>query len=127
MEKAVAALEEEKAHNQCMRMGPKAHILNFPIAQHTLMNVVAFGTDEGEWQHEKMTASATKEEVMKVFEDWAPPRALSPVCWRTRLTNGQFSIRMTIQQHRTLAGESVLLETPHTLPPHIMEQVQVSA
>lgn len=72
MDKAVAALGEDKAHNQCMHMGPKAHILNFPIAQHTLMNVVAFGTDEGEWEHEKMTAPATKEEVMKVFEDWAP-------------------------------------------------------
>ena len=72
MDKAVAALGEEKAHNQCMHMGPKAHILNFPIAQHTLMNVVAFGTDEGDWKHEKMTAPATKEEVMNVFKDWAP-------------------------------------------------------
>ena len=72
MENAVAALGEEKAKNQCMHMGPKAHVLNFPIAQHTLMNVVAFATDDGEWLHEKMTAPATRKEVMDVFQDWGP-------------------------------------------------------
>ncbi|KAI1502216.1 hypothetical protein F5X99DRAFT_427610 [Biscogniauxia marginata] len=72
MDKAVAALGEEKALNQCMHMGPKGHVLNFPVAQHTLMNVVAFATDEGEWRHEKMTAPATKQEVMKHFQGWGP-------------------------------------------------------
>lgn len=71
MDKAVAALGEEKAHNQCMHMGPRAHVLNFPIAQHTLINVVAFA-DEDEWPHEKMTTPATKQEVMEVFKDWNP-------------------------------------------------------
>ena len=72
MDRAVAALGEEKAHTQCMHMGPRAHVLNFPIAQHTLINVVAFATEEGEWPHEKLTAPATKEEVMEVFKDWNP-------------------------------------------------------
>ena len=72
MDRAVAALGEEKAHNQCMHMGPRAHVLNFPIAQHTLINVVAFATEEGEWPHEKMTAPATKQEVVEVFKDWNP-------------------------------------------------------
>ena len=72
MDRAVAALGEEKAHNQCMHMGPRAHVLNFPIAQHNLINVVAFATEEGEWPHEKLTAPATKQEVMEVFKDWNP-------------------------------------------------------
>ena len=72
MDRAVAALGEEKAHKMCMHMGPRAHVLNFPIAQHTLINVVAFATEEGEWPHEKLTAPATKDEVMEVFKDWNP-------------------------------------------------------
>lgn len=72
MDKAVAALGLEKTQNQCMHMGPKAHVLNFPVAQHTFMNVVAFATDEGEWRHEKLAVPATKQEVMKHFEDWGP-------------------------------------------------------
>ncbi|KAF3055965.1 Salicylate hydroxylase [Daldinia childiae] len=72
MDKALAALGEEKALNQCMHMGPKGHILNFPVAQHTLMNVVAFADDEGEWPHEKLTAPATREEVVRYFEGWGP-------------------------------------------------------
>ncbi|KAI1412832.1 hypothetical protein F5Y13DRAFT_199685 [Hypoxylon sp. FL1857] len=72
MDKALAALGEEKALNQCMHMGPKGHVLNFPVAQHTLMNVVAFADDDGEWPYEKMTAPATKEEVVKYFEGWGP-------------------------------------------------------
>ncbi|OTB00240.1 hypothetical protein M426DRAFT_15700 [Hypoxylon sp. CI-4A] len=72
MEKALPALGEEKALNQCMHMGPKGHVLNFPVAQHTLLNVVAFVDDEDEWTHEKMTAPASKEEVVKYFQSWGP-------------------------------------------------------
>lgn len=71
MDKAVAALGPEKAHNQCMHMGPRAHVLNFPIAQHTLINVVAFA-DEAEWPHEKMTAPVSRQEIMEVFKEWNP-------------------------------------------------------
>ena len=71
MDKAIAALGEEKARDECMHIGPGAHVVNFPIAQHTLINVVAF-TTEDEWRHEKLTTTATKQEVMEVFKDWAP-------------------------------------------------------
>ena len=71
MDKAVAALGTEKAHNQCMHMGPNAHVLNFPIAQHTLINVVAFA-DEAAWPHEKLTAPVSRQEIMAVFKDWNP-------------------------------------------------------
>ena len=71
MDKAMAALGEEKAHNQGMHMGPEAHILSFPVAQHTLINVVAFA-DEVEWPHEKMTKLATGQELVEIFKDWNP-------------------------------------------------------
>ena len=71
MDKAVAALGEEKAHNHSMRIGPRAHVVTFPIAQHTLINVVAFATQD-EWPHEKLTTPATRHEVTEVFKDWNP-------------------------------------------------------
>lgn len=46
MDKAVATLGLEKARNQCMHIGSRAHVLNFLIAQQTLMNIVAFADQE---------------------------------------------------------------------------------
>ena len=71
MDKAVAALGEDKAHSRCARVGPQAHIVTFPIAQQTLINVVAFATQD-EWPHEKLTTPATRQEVMEVYKDWNP-------------------------------------------------------
>ena len=45
MAAAESALGESKAHNHCMNTGPGAHILSYPIAQHTLLNVVIFLSD----------------------------------------------------------------------------------
>ncbi|KAL2167890.1 hypothetical protein VTG60DRAFT_677 [Thermothelomyces hinnuleus] len=72
MERAVEALGETKAHNQCMHMGPRGHVLNFPIAQHTLMNVVAFVTQDTWPQQDKLTAPATRQEVVDAFAEWNP-------------------------------------------------------
>jgi salicylate hydroxylase len=72
MDRAVAALGKDKAHNQCMHTGPGAHLLTFPVAQHTLMNVVAFAPAPGPWTHERMVAPATADEVRAVFAGWRP-------------------------------------------------------
>ena len=73
MDKAVEALGHYKAHNQHMHMGPEAHVLNFPVAGHTLMNVVAFVTDPNDWSSQgKMTAPATRDEVVTAFAKWGP-------------------------------------------------------
>ncbi|RAL09582.1 FAD/NAD(P)-binding domain-containing protein [Aspergillus homomorphus CBS 101889] len=73
MESAVAALGKERAFNQCMHMGPRAHVLNFPVAMHTMMNVVAFVHDPGDWPLEgKMDAPARRDEVVAAFADWGP-------------------------------------------------------
>jgi salicylate hydroxylase len=73
MDKAVEALGDYKAKNQHMHIGPKAHVLHFPVAGQTLMNVVAFVTDLGEWNDdEKMVEPAYRSDVQAAFEDWAP-------------------------------------------------------
>ncbi|KAI9879286.1 MAG: hypothetical protein M1830_009016 [Pleopsidium flavum] len=73
MDKAVDALGDYKARNQHMHMGPGAHVLHFPVAGHTLMNVVAFVTDPHDWcDNEKMTAPATRVEVEEAFAKWGP-------------------------------------------------------
>ncbi|AEO64816.1 uncharacterized protein THITE_2142620 [Thermothielavioides terrestris NRRL 8126] len=72
MERAVATLGKDKAHNQCMHTGPGAHLLNFPVAQHTLMNVVAFAPAPGDWVHERMVAPAGEDELPAAFAGWRP-------------------------------------------------------
>ncbi|KAI0134359.1 hypothetical protein BJ170DRAFT_716867 [Xylariales sp. AK1849] len=72
MERAVAALGKDKAHNQCMHTGRDAHLLTFPVAQHTLMNVVAFAPAPEGWPHERMVAPATGDEVRAFFSGWRP-------------------------------------------------------
>lgn len=72
MDRAVAVLGEEKAHNQCMHTGPNAHVLNFPVGQHKFMNVVAFVT-EAEWPHgDTLVAPSTRQELVAAFKDWNP-------------------------------------------------------
>lgn len=73
MPAAISALGPYKARNQHMHIGPGAHVLHFPVAGHTLINVVAFASDPNDWpDDEKMTAPAKREDVEKVFEDWGP-------------------------------------------------------
>ncbi|KAL7952657.1 hypothetical protein V8C34DRAFT_298860 [Trichoderma compactum] len=54
MDKAIAAIGEEKAQNRFMFIGKGGHVLTFPVANGDVMNVVAFSTTksgvwEGEW------------------------------------------------------------------------------
>ena len=70
---AKAALGSELPYNQCMHMGPKSHVLNFPVAMHTMMNVVAFVEDPDSWPSDgKMDAAASRDEVVAAFSDWGP-------------------------------------------------------
>lgn len=72
MEHAIETLGREKAMNQCMHMGPKAHVLNFPVAMHTMINVVAFVDDPNDWPVEEMSVIASREEVTEAFSNWNP-------------------------------------------------------
>ena len=73
MEQAEAALGRNRARNQHMHIGPEKHLLHFPVADQTLMNVVAFLADPSDWpRSEKMAVPAGKAEVVKAFANWGP-------------------------------------------------------
>ncbi|OGM44268.1 salicylate 1-monooxygenase SalA, partial [Aspergillus bombycis] len=73
MEEATARLGHYRAHNQHMYGGPNAHVLHFPVAKQTLMNVVAFVTDPNDWPLDRsMSQLATKDEVAGAFAVWGP-------------------------------------------------------
>ncbi|KAL4986120.1 hypothetical protein BDW68DRAFT_179122 [Aspergillus falconensis] len=72
MDDAVAVLGRDRAWNQCMHMGPKAHLLHFPVAQHTMINVVAFVDDPLEWPVEEMSVVTSRAEAAEAFANWNP-------------------------------------------------------
>ena len=69
MDKAYAALGQEKTDTRHMYLGPDAHALTFPVAGGKLLNVVAFVTDPSSWPDgEKFTLPASKTDAVKAFE-----------------------------------------------------------
>ena len=73
MEEATARLGHYRAHNQHMYGGPNAHVLHFPVAKQTLVNVAAFVTDPNDWPLDRsMSQLAMKDEVAGAFADWGP-------------------------------------------------------
>jgi salicylate hydroxylase len=71
MDKALPTLGEEKVNTRFMHLGQDAHALTFPVAGGTLMNVVAFVTDPGEWPYpDKLSAPADKNEAMAHFSEF---------------------------------------------------------
>lgn len=72
MENAEATLGNYKAHHQHMHMGPDAHVLHFAVADHKLMNVVAFVADTGEWTHATLSQPAIKSEATEPFKNFGP-------------------------------------------------------
>lgn len=63
-----------------MHIGPRRHVLHFPVADQTLLNVVAFDTDPNPWVEEKnktagaqLVSSATRDEIVKAFDTWSKP------------------------------------------------------
>lgn len=68
MDKAYAALGQEKTETRHMYLGPDAHALTFPVAGGKLLNVVAFVTDTDQWpDSEKFTLPASKADAVKAF------------------------------------------------------------
>jgi 2-polyprenyl-6-methoxyphenol hydroxylase-like FAD-dependent oxidoreductase len=74
MPAARAAIGDFKTSNRIMHCGPHAHALTFPVAAGTLLNVVAFVTDPGEWSAPdgKLTAPASKSEATQAFAAFSP-------------------------------------------------------
>jgi len=73
MENAIKAIGEAKSLTRYMHLGPGCHVLTFPVAMCTMLNVVAFVTDPGDWpSHDKITLPATKEEALEHFTSFGP-------------------------------------------------------
>lgn len=74
MDRARAALGDDKASTRFMHLGPDAHALTFPVAMGTFMNVVAFVTDAKDWDAEggKFTAPATRDDAVGAFAGFGP-------------------------------------------------------
>lgn len=73
MEKARKALGDDKSSTRYMHLGHNAHALTFPVAMGTMLNVVAFVTDPGDWpSKEQLTLPANKQEDISYFTDFGP-------------------------------------------------------
>lgn len=65
-------LEAYKANDQCMHVGPGAHVLTYPVGDN-MLNVVIFITDRKEWlDGQRMTNAGRREEVQAALKDWGP-------------------------------------------------------
>ena len=73
MENAIKALGEARAKYFTIHAGPGAHMLHYPVANETMVNVVAFVSDTEDWTDRKnLVKPATRTEMEKVFEKWNP-------------------------------------------------------
>ena len=73
MDKALQVLGQHKGTNQYMHIGPGAHLIHYPIANNTVVNVTAFVTDLNEWADStRLVEPAFKRDVEAVFADWNP-------------------------------------------------------
>ncbi|KAI1380100.1 FAD/NAD(P)-binding domain-containing protein [Hypoxylon crocopeplum] len=62
---AESILGQSKAHNHCMHTGPGAHLLSYPIAQHTLLNTVLFLSGNG-------SPVTHRGEIVSRLSSWRP-------------------------------------------------------
>ncbi|KAK7992243.1 FAD/NAD(P)-binding domain-containing protein [Apiospora saccharicola] len=72
MERAEKALGRHIARRQHMHVGPGAHMLHFPLANQTMLNIVAFADEPADWPHgsQNMVTSGTRQEVEATFARW---------------------------------------------------------
>jgi salicylate hydroxylase len=69
MEKAIAAVGEDKARHRQMYFGHHRHMLTFGIAKGTMMNIVAFHSIEG-WENSSLVLPRTTEDFLRDFDGW---------------------------------------------------------
>ncbi|KAI0017063.1 mannitol 1-phosphate dehydrogenase 2 [Xylariomycetidae sp. FL0641] len=71
MARAVAAVGAARARHSTLYLGYHGHIITFPIAHGTIMNVVAFRSRDA-WTSPDWVVRATKEEMLADYEAWGP-------------------------------------------------------
>ncbi|KAI8961032.1 FAD/NAD(P)-binding domain-containing protein [Daldinia sp. FL1419] len=73
MEKVIETLGEWKARNQHIHIGPNAHVVQYPVANQTMVNVTAFISDTKEWPDDKTTVlPGLRKDLEEVFANWNP-------------------------------------------------------
>ncbi|OAL51499.1 salicylate 1-hydroxylase-like protein [Pyrenochaeta sp. DS3sAY3a] len=71
MEKAVEIMGSEEAKTPQMYVGYHGHVLTFPIANGTIMNVVAFSS-RPIWNDSSWVVQTTREDMLEDYEHWSP-------------------------------------------------------
>ncbi|XDG03857.1 hypothetical protein ABKA04_003472 [Annulohypoxylon sp. FPYF3050] len=122
MAAAESALGESRAHNHCMNTGPGAHILSYPIAQHTLLNVVIFLSDSEpdlDHQEDHKVRIRSRDDIISRFSSWRPEaRTLisqipeTPLVWRIDDT-ADHPAPWYAQGRVCLAGDAAHASSPH--------------
>ncbi|KAF5692406.1 salicylate 1-monooxygenase [Fusarium denticulatum] len=70
---AVEVLGEERALNATMWLGKDKHLLSYPVAHGTILNVVAYCSSSNGWPSEsQLVLPATKEDLLRDFEGFRP-------------------------------------------------------
>ncbi|ORY00960.1 salicylate hydroxylase-like protein [Clohesyomyces aquaticus] len=71
MQKAKEILGELEPTTPQMYVGYSGHVLTFPIARGTIMNVVAFSS-RSEWKDPNWVVQTTREDMQADYKDWSP-------------------------------------------------------
>lgn len=74
MDKASAKLGHKKVSTRFMYNGPGGHIITYPVANDTFLNVLAVVSDSNSWESPdgRHTGRATRHDATRCFEEWEP-------------------------------------------------------
>ncbi|KAI1814982.1 hypothetical protein GGS20DRAFT_366611 [Poronia punctata] len=68
----VPVIGETRTKLRFMYNGPNAHIITYPVANNTLLNVLFVISDPEPWTHPRHTAPGTKSEIANAYVGWHP-------------------------------------------------------
>ncbi|KAH3965011.1 hypothetical protein HBI70_177380 [Parastagonospora nodorum] len=71
MEKAVEIMGDDQPRTAQMYVGYHGHVLTFPIAHGTILNVVAFSS-RPTWTDPKWVVQTSRVEMLEDYKDWSP-------------------------------------------------------
>lgn len=115
-ERAIGAY---KANNQCMHVGPGAHVLTYPVGD-KLLNIVMFITDREDWPDpQRMTIQGQREDVIRALAGWGPAvRGLAALLPEDPLVWGIFDMfehpaPWYARDRVCLAGDAAHASAPH--------------